>query len=157
MRKPKVRSQRGSTLLERIADDGHAADGSDAAGCDDQAGGEGGVAEQLLIEERKDGDGGVDADAEHEDEDAADEEVAIFEDFEIDEGVFAAPAVPEEVEEGDDEEEGGPADPGGAEPVVFLALVEDDLQAAGPDDERGEAVAVERRRPWLCRCRRDRG
>ena len=114
-------------------------------GCDDQAGGEGGVAEQLLIEERKDGDGGVDADAEHEDEDAADEEIAVFEDLEIDDGVLVAPAVPAEVDEGDDEEEGGPADPGGAEPVVFLTLVEDDLEAAGPDDEGGEAVAVERR------------
>ncbi len=51
--------------------------------------------------------------------------------------------MPTEVEEGDDEEEGGPADPDGAEPVVFLTLVEDDLQAAGPDDECGEAVAVE--------------
>ncbi len=30
----------------------------------------------------------------------------------------------------------GPADPGGSEPVVLLALVEDDLEAAGPDDEQ---------------------
>ncbi len=52
--------------------------------------------------------------------------------------------MPAEVDEGRDEEEGGPANPGSAEPVVLLALVEDDLEAAGPDDERGEAVAVER-------------
>ena len=67
-----------------------------------------------------------------------------FEDLEVDDGVFVAPAVPAEVEEGDDEGDGGPADPGGAKPVVFLALVEDDLKGAGPDDECGEAVAVER-------------
>ena len=78
MKKPKVRSQRGSSFVGEVADDGHAADGSDAAGSDDEAGGEGGVAEELLIEEREDGDGGVDADAEHEDEGAADEEVAVF-------------------------------------------------------------------------------
>ena len=52
--------------------------------------------------------------------------------------------MPAEVDEGDDEEEGSPADPGGAEPVVFLALVEDDLKAAGQDGEGGETVAVER-------------
>ena len=37
----------------------------------------------------------------------------------------------------------GPADPDGTEPVVFLALVENDLQAAGPDDEEAEADVVE--------------
>ena len=35
--------------------------------------------------------------------------------------------------------QGGPADPGGSEPVVLLALVEDDLEAAGPDDESGQS------------------
>ena len=46
------------------ADDGRAEDGSDAARADDEAGGEGGVAEDLLVEERQDGDGEVDAHAE---------------------------------------------------------------------------------------------
>ena len=58
-------------------------------------------------------------------------------------GVFVAPGVPDEVDEGDDEEDEGPADPDGAEPVVLLALVEDDLEAAGPDDEGAEADVVE--------------
>ncbi len=65
-------------FVRQEADDRHAADGSDAAGGDDEAGGEGGVAEELLIEERQDSDRGIDADAEHEDEDGADEEVAVF-------------------------------------------------------------------------------
>ena len=43
----------------------------------------------------------------------------------------------------DDERGHRPAHPDGAEPVVFLALVEDDLQAAGPDDEQAEADVVE--------------
>ena len=63
---------------------------------------------------------------------------------------LSCPAVPDEVGEGGDEEEGGPADPGGAEPVVLLALVEDDLEAAGPDDEGAEADSGRRRRPWRC-------
>ena len=36
-----------------------------------------------------------------------------------------------------------PANPGGAEPIVFLPLVEDDLQAAQPDGQQAEADAVE--------------
>ena len=43
----------------------------------------------------------------------------------------------------DDECRDGPAHPDGAEPVVFLAFVEDDLEAAGPDDEEAEADVVE--------------
>ena len=43
----------------------------------------------------------------------------------------------------DDQRGDGPAHPDGAEPVVFLALVEDDLQAAGPDDQQAEADVVE--------------
>ena len=43
----------------------------------------------------------------------------------------------------DDQRGDGPAHPDRAEPVVFLALVEDDLQAAGPDDQQAEADVVE--------------
>ena len=68
----------GVHFVGEEADDGHSADGSDAARCDDEAGGEGGVAEQLLIEEGQDGDGGVDAYSEEKDEDAAEEEVAVL-------------------------------------------------------------------------------
>ena len=86
-------------LVGEVADDGHAADGAEAARRDDEAGGEGGVAEQLLVEERKNGDGGVDGDAEEEDEGAADEEVAILEDLEIDERVLAPPGLVDEPDE----------------------------------------------------------
>ncbi len=51
--------------------------------------------------------------------------------------------MPAEVDEGDDKSSDGPADPDGAKPVVLLSLVEYDLEGAGPDDERSEAVAVE--------------
>ena len=64
VRKPEVSSLRVSMREPRIADDGRAEDGSDAARADDEAGGEGGVAEELLIVERQDGDGDVDAHAE---------------------------------------------------------------------------------------------
>ena len=51
--------------------------------------------------------------------------------------------MPAEVDKRCDEEEDGPTNPGGSEPVVFLTFVENDLETARPDDEGGEAVAVE--------------
>ena len=48
----------------------------------------------------------------------------------------------------DDQRGHRPAHPDGAKPVVFLALVEHDLQAAGPDDQQAEADVVERARLW---------
>ena len=51
--------------------------------------------------------------------------------------------MPDEPEKGDDEGGSGPADPDGAEPVVFLAFVEDDLEATGPDDQEAHAEVVE--------------
>jgi len=51
--------------------------------------------------------------------------------------------VPTEIDKRRDEEEDGPANPGGSEPVVFLTFVENDLETAGPDDEGAEAVAIE--------------
>ena len=67
------------------ADHGRADKRSDAARADDEAGSEGGVAEDLLVVERQDGDGDVDAHAEHGDQEAAGAEIAVFEDVQIDE------------------------------------------------------------------------
>ena len=67
------------------------------------------LAEQLLVEEGKDDDGGVDGDAKEEDEQAADAEVAVFEELEIDHWLVLAPGVPDEESKAGDEEEEGPA------------------------------------------------
>jgi len=71
----------GIDLVGEVADDGHAADCADAARSDSETCSEGCVTEELLIEEREDGDGGIDADTEHEDENGAQAEVSVFEDF----------------------------------------------------------------------------
>ena len=112
-------------------------------GSDDEAGGEGGVAQDLLIVERQDGDGDVDAHSEHGDHEAAGAEVAVLEDVQIDEALGIGPGAPDPADEGEDEGGDRPADPDGAEPVVLLAFVEDNLEAAGPDDEEAEADVVE--------------
>ena len=130
------------------ADDGRADEGADAARADDQAGGEGGVAENLLVVERQDGDGDVDAHAEHGNHEAAGAEVAVLEDVQIDQALGIGPGAPDPQHERDDERRDRPAHPDGAEPVVLLALVEDDLQAAGPDDQAGRSRCCRRRRPW---------
>src|ERR1022692_631763 len=51
--------------------------------------------------------------------------------------------MPDPEEQRDSQRGYGPANPGGAEPVVLLALVEDDLQRAGPDHQEAEADVVE--------------
>src|SRR5258708_36010254 len=48
----------------------------------------------------------------------------------------------------------GPANPGGAEPIIFLAFIEDDLQAAQPHREQSQADAVEFSRMSLFHVRR---
>ena len=53
------------------------------------------------------------------------------------------PGVPDPPNEPDHQRRHGPAHPDGAEPVVLLALVENDLQAAGPHHEQAEADVVE--------------
>jgi len=130
-------------LVGEHADDGHGHDGAESARANDDAGGEGGVAEQLLIVEREQGDGGVDRNSEEKDEQAADGEVAVAEDTQADDGGAIAPAANDKPGEGQNAEEDGPAQPDGPEPVIFLALVEDDLQAACPDGKQAEADVVE--------------
>jgi len=125
------------------ADNGRANEGADAARAHDQAGGEGGIAEDLLVVKGQDGDGDVDAHAQHGDQKAAGAEVAVFEDVQVDQSLWIGPGAPDPADESDDERGDGPADPGGAEPVVFLALVEDDLEAACPDAQEAEADVVE--------------
>ena len=147
-RNPAQSSLRLSMREPRDADDGRADEGADAAGKDDQAGGEGRVAENLLIVERQDGDGDVDAHAEHGNHQAAGAEVAVLEDVQVDQALGVGPGAPDPQQERDDERRHGPAHPDGAEPVVLLALVEHDLQAAGPDDRASRSRCCRRRPPW---------
>ena len=134
----------GVNPVGEVSDGGQSADGSEAARGDNQTGSECGVAEEFLVEEGKNDDGGVDGDAKEEDEQTSDAEVAVFKELEIDHGLVLAPGVPDKESEAGDEEEEGPADPEGAEPVRLLPLVQDDLKQACPDDEGAEAEVVER-------------
>ena len=72
---------------------------ADAARTDHQAGGEGRVAQNLLIVEGQDGDGDVDAHAQHGDQDAAGAEVAVLEDVQIDQALGMGPRVPDPEDE----------------------------------------------------------
>ena len=80
------------------ADDGRADKGADAARADDQAGGEGRVAQNLLVVEGQDGDGDVDAHAQHGDEEAAGAEVAVLEHVQVDQALGIGPGTPDPAE-----------------------------------------------------------
>ena len=73
------------------ADHRRADERSDAARADDQPGRERGVAEDLLVVERQDGDGDVDAHAQKGNEEAPGAEVAVFEDVQVDQAFGIRP------------------------------------------------------------------
>ena len=52
------------------------------------------------------------------------------------------PGVPDPADQGDQQRGHSPANPDRAEPVIFLALVENNLQCAGPDDQQAEAEVI---------------
>ena len=66
------------------ADDGRADKRADAARTHHQAGGKGRVAQDLLVIKGQDGDGDVDAHAQHGDHEAAGAEVAVLEHVQVD-------------------------------------------------------------------------
>ena len=81
------------------ADDRRADERADAARADDEAGGEGGVAEDLLVVERQDGDGDVDAHAQQRDQKTAGAEVAVLEDVQVDQAARIGPRAPDPADE----------------------------------------------------------
>jgi len=107
----------------------HHCDCAQSSRADGDARGARDVTENCLIEERKDCNQAVDDGTEESDEDTAESEVAIFEDFETDEGLFGLEFSDDERDEAGDQRSERPADPSCAEPIVFLTFVENDLQA----------------------------
>ena len=129
------------------ADDGHHAHHHEAGGREHQAGEFGGVAEQGLDELRDEDGGAVEREAEHEHQDEADGEVAALEEREIEDGPVADAELPQlppdHDDEGDDHGDGEEGDEVRGEPVVLLALVEDELERAEGEAEQAEAEEVE--------------
>ena len=121
---------------------------------DNNAGGERRVAQHLLKEEREDGDRDVNRESEHEDQETADGKVPVPQHAQVNERVAGAPAVADEPEQRDAEDHRGPANPHGPVPVVLLAFIEDDLQAAGPQNQQAEAEVVELARLGVAHIRR---
>ncbi len=106
-------------------------------------GGECGVAEDLLVVQRQNRYGDVDTHSQQRDQKTASAEVAILKHVQVDQAARIRPRAPDPSDEAEDERRHGPAHPEGSEPVVFLAFIEDNLQAAGPDNEEAEADVIE--------------
>src|ERR1039458_5528994 len=70
-------------------------------------------------------------------------EVAVLQQFQVDDGVLVVPLPVGEEDEQADGEDGGEADHGIAEPVLFLALVQRELEQADADGDQSEAHEVD--------------
>ena len=103
----------------------------------------GGVAHDLLQKLRDEHGGRVERDADHEHDELGHADVAAGEEAQVEDGVFDGEFAPEEEREPDEAVTSEGDDEAGAEPVVFLALVEHDLEGADGDDEQAEAPVVD--------------
>jgi len=131
----------GVEFADGAAGDDHHGHEDEAAGREHHAGAFCGVAEERLEVLRDEDCGAEEHHAEDELQEDGGAEVAVFEEFEVDDGVGVVP-LPED--ECDEEDSGDPCDGddhGGAEPVFFLAFIEEELEAtdaAGDEGETGE-------------------
>ena len=143
MTKPMATSLRAIEFGRERSGDGEEEHEHESAGGDGHAGLAGGVAHDLLQELRDEDGGGVEGDADHEHDELGHADVAAREEAQVEDGMFDGELAPEEERESDDRDDGQRDDEAGAEPVVFLALVEHDLEGADGDDEKAESPVVD--------------
>jgi hypothetical protein len=103
----------------------------------------GGVAHDLLQELRDEDGRRVERDTDHEHDELRHADVAAGEEAEIEDGVIDGEFAPEEEGESDDSSNEEGDDEARAEPVVFLPLVEHDLEGSYGDDEEAESPIVD--------------
>ena len=96
-----------------------------------------------MEDERNEHGGAVEADAEQGHEEDAGGVSAIFEDAQIHDGIFDVKLVDQKCDERNDGDDGNGGDPTGAEPIFFLALIEDDLQRGDSDGEQADAPVID--------------
>ena len=133
----------GIEFGRQCAGDGEHEHEHQPAGGDGHAGLPGAVAHDLLEELRHEDGGGVERDAHQEHDQLGHSDVAAGEQAQVEDGVLDGELAPEEDDQPDDRDDGAGDDEAGAEPVVFLALVEQHLQGADGDDEQAEAPVVD--------------
>src|ERR1700720_3366845 len=75
-------------------------------------------------------------------------------DFQVNQRLFGPKFPDQKRYQADHQNCGCPADPGGAEPVVLLTFIENNLQATQPDSEQAEANAIQLSRMRISYIRR---
>ncbi len=130
-------------LGSQVADDGHGHDRAQSARAHRQSRRQRRIAKQFLIKERQKCDRAVDRRPENSDQHTSDRKIAMTEDPQIDERFVVAQFANDESDKANDENRGCPADPARAEPVIFLSLVENHLQAAEPYGQKTQAHCVQ--------------
>ena len=108
----------------------------------------GGVAQQGLQKERQQRDGAVEDGAHDGHERGADEEVAVAQDAQIDQGMIGHELAEDKQDQAGDAGDQEGADEGGAEPVFLLAFVEDDLEASRSTGPAGRIRGVDAAGAW---------
>ena len=126
----------------RAADDRQHEQGHRAARAQDQPGQKGGVAHEVLQKQREQNhrtEKGEKAQKHHR---VAHGKGAVLEDPQVDDGVLVAQLPPDQEDQAHRRDHGQGQDEGGLEPVVLLALVQNDLEAADAHAEQGQAQVV---------------
>ncbi|MEO6055284.1 MAG: hypothetical protein ABIQ49_00450, partial [Gemmatimonadales bacterium] len=118
--------------LGQAAHQGHGKRAGDGAGKDDLARIPGGIAQQVLQEDRQREHAGIEREAEHHREADARSELAVPEDAEIDDGVLGPELVPDESHDPESRRDRLDHDLARLEPVPALTPLEQDLQRADP-------------------------
>jgi hypothetical protein len=116
--------------------------GAEPARTDGDTRGAGGVVHQRLIEERKNGHQAVDHAAQQSDQQTSEGEIAVLENRQVHDWVANHQLPEEKRHKRHDQNYRGPTNPCGAEPIIFLALVQDDLQSVQPNGKQTQSDGV---------------
>ncbi len=124
------------------AGDGHGDHRHEAPGAQDPAGEKRRVAHQGLQTDREHDEAAEEREERGEGDDVAGGKGQVLEDVQIDDGVLGVVLVDGEKDEPGQGDHAEPQDERGGEPVLPLALVQDDLEAPDPDGQEGEAHVI---------------
>ncbi len=136
-------SQRVSTKRDQPADHRHQGHDRETARRYDHARQRRGVAQQILRQQRDHRGAAKQHEAQHEHEDESGGEIAVLEQGQVDDRIVPLKLIQDEGDEPGDRGDRGRQNEVRPEPVFLLALVENHLQEAKPEDKEGEAEVVE--------------
>src|SRR5271166_1266811 len=119
-------------LAGENSDDRHGQNRADTTRAHRPACGKRGVSQQLLVEQRQQGDQPIKGASKQGDQQTPQRKIPVFEDSQVDQRLVVRQLANEKSYQGDNQDHESPADPDGAEPVILLTFVKNDLQGGQP-------------------------